>query len=304
MTTNFDVLSYGTIGMDIILRVPHWPTSDLSTHSETSDETLGGKATNTAAHLAHWGLSVAVSGTSIGDDEMGRRLLAAVGRIDGIDTRYLGRIPGLRSMYCIILVRPDGERAIIGVHTDTITPTPPTPEMIAGARLLTLDLYGGDERVRAARMAVEAGRPVVVGDIRRFDHPVLPFTTVAIASLAELRQEYGEIAPVDCASRLLESGAKTAVITSGAGMVFVSDREEGAAGFLPPRVEPVDTTGAGDAFKAGMIYGVLAGYPMLRAAMVGAAAGAHTVGQLGAATSPAALPDLLAAAGALRPEPG
>ncbi len=39
-------------GMDVILQVPHWPSPDVSTHADLAVETMGGKATNTATHLA------------------------------------------------------------------------------------------------------------------------------------------------------------------------------------------------------------------------------------------------------------
>lgn len=293
MSGKLDVLSYGTIGMDVILQVPHWPSSDLSTHADSAIETMGGKASNTATHLAAWGCNVAVSGTTIGDDEMGQRVVAALAKIDGIDTRFLGRKAGLKSMYCIILVRPDGDRAIVGVHTDTIVATPPTETMVASARMLTLDLYGGAERVEAARLARAQGIPVIVGDVRRFDHPVLPYTTTAIASQAELRQEYPGLSAGDCARRMLDAGTSSVIMTDGAGAVVVYDTIDGMVSFDPPQTEPVDTTGAGDAFRAGVVYGRLEGYSTAKAAMVGAAAGSLAIERLGAATDPAALSEVL-----------
>src|SRR5688572_22277175 len=139
----FDVLSYGTIGIDHILRVPHWPGPDVSTHTLSEAVYLGGKATNTAANLAAWGLSIAISGTSIGDDSTALRFFDLVSQHPRIDTRYVGRCGGQPSMYCLIFVNSHGERTIIGVNADQVPTTPPTREMIADARVLTLDLYGG-----------------------------------------------------------------------------------------------------------------------------------------------------------------
>src|SRR5689334_6826511 len=108
-TPRFDVLSYGTLGVDKILRVPHWPHPDISTHSISERVHLGGKAANTAAVLAHWGLQVAISGTTIGDDEIGRQFFDLLKEHPGISTEYVGRRVGQPSMYCSILVNPDGE---------------------------------------------------------------------------------------------------------------------------------------------------------------------------------------------------
>ena len=282
----FDVLSYGTIGMDIILQVPHWPSADVSTHAVTSVETMGGKAANTATHLAAWGYRVALSGTIIGDDTMGNRAIAELEKIDGIDAGFIERKPGLKSMYCVIFVRPDGERAIVAVHTEGIIASPPTHEMITSARVLTLDLYGGDERVEAARLAHQHGIPVIVGDVRSFDHAVLPHTTIAIASQAELRQSYPGLGAVECGRRLVEAGAQAAVLTDGPGEIMVLDMDGPVARFRPPQVTPVDTTGAGDAFRAGVVFGWLKGFSTVRSAMVGAAAGSLAIERIGAATEP------------------
>src|SRR5690554_6380832 len=190
MPPSFDVLSYGTIGLDYILRVPYWPTPDRGVHAREEEEHLGGKATNTAVLLAGWGRKVAISGYVIGDDPVGTRLLERLSEYENLSTRYLEQRPGLSSMYCRILVNPAGERAIIGVRAADTPQTEPTRDMIEDVRLLTLDLYGGAERVRAVWLTSDAGRPVVVGDIRRADHPVVPYTTVAIASAAEISVEY------------------------------------------------------------------------------------------------------------------
>ena len=115
MPPSFDVLSYGTIGLDYILRVPYWPTPDRGVHAREEEEHLGGKATNTAVLLAGWGRKVAISGYVIGDDPVGTRLLEQLSECEPQHPLLGGR---LSSMYCRILVNPAGERAIIGVRAD------------------------------------------------------------------------------------------------------------------------------------------------------------------------------------------
>jgi sugar/nucleoside kinase (ribokinase family) len=292
MPPAFDVLSYGTIGIDTILHVPYLPTPGRGAHAREEIEHLGGKASNVAVHLASWGLTVAISGTAIGDDWVGERLDSILAQYPRISTRYLRRVPGLRSMYCRILVTPDGDRTIIGVHVDENPQTPPTPEMVADARLLTLDLYGGPERVDVARLAAAAGRPVVVGDVRSIDHPVLPYTTVAIASAAEVRTDYPGLALADFAQRIQAVGAQNVIITDGPDDVLAFDAQGDASAITPPRMTVLDATGAGDAFRAGVVYGVLAGWPLVECAAFGAAAGAINVGRPGAASHPAAVAEV------------
>jgi sugar/nucleoside kinase (ribokinase family) len=290
----FDVLSYGTIGLDQILRVPHFPRPDIGTHTLSAAMHLGGKATNTAAFLATWGLKVAISGHTIGDDTVGDELFERLKQYPHIGTDYLERKAGLKSMYCCILVTPDGERAIIGVNVEGNPQTRPTAEMIGDARLLTLDLYGGGERVEAARLAREAGIPVVIGDLRQSDHPVLPYATVAIASAAEIGSTRPALTPEAFARAVQAAGPAGVIVTSGAGDVLVYDGDKPVVALRPPDVPVVDTTGAGDSFRAGVVYGVLAGWALVACAALGTAAGSINVGREGGASNPPSLDEVVA----------
>jgi sugar/nucleoside kinase (ribokinase family) len=243
---------------------------------------------------------VAVSGHTIGDDTTGERLLAQIARFPNIDTRYLVRQTGLDSMYCRILVNPEGERAIIGVNVEGNPQTHLAPEDVARFRLVTLDLYGGEERVEIARMAHQAGLPVIVGDLRSTDHPVLPYTAVALASAAEIRREYPGWTADQFARRVQESGALQVVVTDGAHDTRVYDHDQPVAAITPPRVEVVDTTGAGDAFRAGIVYGCLHGWSLAETAALGVAAGSLSIQQPGACSRPAPLDEVRRLAQTLR----
>jgi len=73
---------------------------------------------------------------------------------------------------------------------------------------------------------------------------------------------------------------------------------ESFEGFLPAvRVQPVDGTGAGDAFVAGLLYGKLAGWPLDRAARLANAAGALATTAVGATEGVRGLEETLALAG-------
>jgi sugar/nucleoside kinase (ribokinase family) len=280
----FDVLSYGTIGVDRILRVPHWPSPEISTHTLSESIYLGGKATNAAAFLAEWGTRVAVSGTILGDDDTGKLFFGLLEGYPDIATDYLEQRQELSSMYCCILVNPAGERAIIGVNTDNIITSKPTAEMISDALVLTLDLYGGAERIEAARLAFEANRPVVIGDLRDVDHPVLPYTSVAIASAAEVRAGHPNRNTADFARQVQQVGNIDVIVTDGASPVTIFTKDGNTATLHPPTVQVIDTTGAGDALRAGVTYGVLHGLDIVESAALGAAAGSINVQHEGAAS--------------------
>jgi sugar/nucleoside kinase (ribokinase family) len=160
--------------------------------------------------------------------------------------------------------------------------------MVEDARLLTLDLYGGKERVEAARLARLAGRPVVAGDVRDPDHPVLPYTTVAIASGPELKAGT-TLLPEEFARAAQAVGTGQVIVTQGKREVLVFDADGAIWEVQPPHIEVVDTTGAGDAFRAGVIFGLLSGRPLVECAALGASAGSINVGRVGAASNPPSL---------------
>jgi sulfofructose kinase len=283
MPPTYDVLSFGTIGLDYILRVPGWPTPERGVHAPGEEEHLGGNALNVAVLLGGWGLRVAISGHAIGDDRRGARLIEQLDRHPNVSRAYLRQVAGLHTMYCRIIVNPDGERAIIGVMVDENPSMPPTPSMIRDAGLLTLDLYGGVERVDAARLAAEAGRPVVVGDVRRAEHPVLTYTTVAIASAAEIRAGYPDQPITQFVETVQAAGVRGVIVTDGPHDVRVFEAGHPPIAVRPPQVEVVDTIGAGDAFRAGVVYGLKNGWPLVETAAFGTAAGSINVQHAGGA---------------------
>ena len=289
---DFDVLSYGTIGLDRIYSVPHWPHADISTHTSDITEHLGGKAANTAVFLGAWGLNVALAGTILGTDQVGQEVNQRLHASNGIDVSYIENRDGLASMHCLIFVKSDGERAIVGVNTDGHPCTPVSIEMIERSGCLTLDLYGGDDRVEAARLAQEVGCPVVVGDLRRSDHPVIQFATVAIASAPELRREYPGRDIRDFALEVLAKGPEGVLISDSGHAAMLLTHDHGAVWLQPPVVDVLDTTGAGDALRAGVVYGLVKSMSLTDCAKLGLATGSLAVTTLGACTSPPMLEEV------------
>ena len=111
--------------------------------------------------------------------------------------------------------------------------------------------------------------------------PSLPFVDLFVPSFGEAAAISGEHEPQAAAAWLRERGVGTIALKLGAqGCYVVGD---GFEGFVPaPAVEAVDSTGAGDAFAAGFLYGSLAGWPLERAAAFANAAGALATTAVGA----------------------
>jgi sugar/nucleoside kinase (ribokinase family) len=189
------------------------------------------------------------------------------------------------------MVTPDGERTQLYGFGD-LRVVPLRSEMLGGARFLSLDLYGGYEREEAALTAHAAGLTVVIGDITQPDHPLLPITDIAANSASLTRGEFPGKDPFEHAMRLHEISGGIILTTDGVNPAHVIDRDGQQFWVKPPQVEVVDATGAGDAFKAGVIYGLWRGWDLERAVVWGAAAGSLNTRTLGAASCPPTLAEI------------
>jgi sugar/nucleoside kinase (ribokinase family) len=201
------------------------------------------------------------------------------------------------------MVTPDGERTFLVYWYPRTPKTPLTLEMLRGCAYLALDLYGGKERVDAARIARGAGVRTVVCDVVWPEHEALPLTDIATNSAAYIRQTFPGRDVRDHALALQRVSHGIVITTDGPRPIHVVDRDGAEFSVCPPQVEAIDSTGAGDAFRAGLIYGRLQGWTLEHSVCFGAAAGAFSVQQEGAASHPVGSADVQALASTLRALP-
>ena len=282
------IFVYGEIGVDNAIRVSALPQPEVAVFPTGDSYHIGGAATNVAVALAAWGVPVRLAGNAIGDDDLGRQLRGWLRDYPVLDLALL-ETADHPTPFCRILVLPNGERAILVFGYPQTRKTPLTAELLAGVRYLALDLYGGPERLEAARAARAAGAQTVVGDVVWPDHAILPVTDIATNSAAYIRQEFPGIDPVAHAHALQQVSGGVVITTDGGDPVHVLAPGGEEFWVPPPRVPVVDATGAGDAFKAGLLYGLHQDWTLPRAVSWGVAAGALKVGRLGAGSRPASV---------------
>ncbi len=273
------VVCYGEVGVDNIIQVPHLPSPERAAFPTADHYQIGGAAANTAIWLAGWGVTVRLLGNALGDDDQGRRLLGWLKAFPSLDLQGLAIDPGAATPFCRILVTPDAERTILVFGYPEAAKTELRSEHLRDAAYAALDLYGGDERLAAAQAARAAGVPTVINDVVDPDHPALPLTSIAVNSAAYIRSLYPGVDPIEHARRLQTLSGGTVVTTDGADPIHVLGADGTAIRLRPPTVEARDATGAGDAFRAGLIYGLLQSWPLAKSAAFAAAAGALRVSQ-------------------------
>lgn len=268
------ILCYGEIDLDIYVALNRLPTMERSARCSEDFENIGGAAANSAMWLARWGIPTRLAGHDLGDDRPGdvvRELLAALPQLD---TRFIARHAAYRTPRCQCLVTPDGERSFITHWPQDLLMTPPSPAMLDGISLLNLDMSGPKPlRQKAAQMAVERAVPVLINDLYQTDHSLLPFVDVLVISAAVYRSRYAGSDPLELARELTRAGDCDVIVTDAGAEINILSRGGKRDRIIPPAVNAVDTTGAGDIFKAGLAYGMLQGLPLTEAAKWGAAAG-------------------------------
>jgi sulfofructose kinase len=254
----FDVVCYGTISVDNITHLPYLPTPRRDSTAIAEYDEVGGEALKVAIPLATWGLHVLVVGNVIGTDRKADFILNELARYPTLDTRHIRQYPNTVTPFSRILVTPDGDRSRIAYHYDVTPKVELTLSMMRQGRALSVDAYGLDERDRAAGVARELGKPVIAADAIWPQYPLAGLSDVVIISSVWLQTNFPGVYEYDHALELQAIGAGVIAITDGARPVLVVRADGSAFGIEPYHIERViDTSGAGNLFKAGMIYGWL-----------------------------------------------
>ena len=225
----------------------------------------GGQVATTVVACQSWGLRTRYVG-KLGDDDAARLHQRAFERV-GAETCIV-TVPGAASLHNVILVDGGGERTVLCQRDErmVLKPEELRREWIVNARVLHLDGRDTAAATQAARWAREAGVPVVA-DLDE-PYPGIDELMENIDYLIVNKDFSCRLTNDDNLERSLRRmqaryGCRLSAATLGEDGVLAWDGEQ----FLHCSaycVQVVDTTGAGDIFRAGFIYGLLKGWPLER----------------------------------------
>ena len=273
-------------------------------------DSSGGSAGNTMAGIASLGGSGAYIG-KVRDDALGaiyRHDITAMGI--GFDTPAATSGPG--TARCLILVTPDGQRTMgtyLGACVD-LGPEDIDPRVVAAAQITYLEGYLFDPpRAKAAfrrasavahaadrLVALSLSDPFCVGRHRDdFRALVSGEVDILFANEAEICSLY-ETRDFDQAAAAVRGQVKIAVLTrSEKGSVLIAGDETHTVPAAPV-ARVVDTTGAGDLYAAGVLFGLTRALPLPTCGAIGSLCAAEIISHVGARPE-AALDKLVASAG-------
>jgi adenosine kinase len=260
-------------------------------------EMSGGSAANTIVGVANLGARAAYVG-KIRDDQIGR-LYAHDIRAAGVAFETKAAADGPATGCSYILVTPDGERTMntyLGAAQD-LMPSDIDAEQIAASSVVYLEGYLWDPKsakeafVKAATIAHGAGRQVALtlSDsfcVDRYRGEFIDLmrngtVDLIFANEAELHSLY-QTSDFDTALTQLRSDTKLAVVTRSEKGCVVASKDGVTAVPAFPIDRIVDTTGAGDLFAAGFLFGLVRGAGFEAAGRLGALAAAEVIQHIGA----------------------
>ena len=257
----------------------------------------GGSAANTIVGIANLGARAAYVG-KVKDDEIGRFYVHDIRAAQvAFDTKPAADGPATGCSY--ILVTPDGERTMntyLGAAQE-LTPADIDPAQIEAASIIYLEGYLWDPKsakeafVKAATIAHGAGRQVALtlSDafcVDRYRDEFLELmrkgtVDLIFANEAELHSLY-QTSDFDTALKQLQKDTKLGIVTRSEKGCVVATADGIVAVPAFPIKQMVDTTGAGDLFAAGFMFGLVRNAGYMNAGRLGALAAAEVIQHIGA----------------------
>ena len=258
-------------------------------------EASGGSAGNTVAGLASLGGRAAYVG-KVADDALGavfRHDITAIG-VHFEPTPLAG---GDGTGRCLVNVTPDGQRTMctyLGA-ANALTPADVDPQLIASAEIIYLEGYLFDPPearaafAKAAAAGRAAGRRVALSlsdafVVERHRDALLAFirsdTDIVFANEVEVTTLFG-FADVDKAVAALAAEVGVAAVTRGEHGSVIATRAGTTAIEAAPVAKVIDTTGAGDQYAAGVLFGLARQFDPRACGALGALAAAEVIAHFG-----------------------
>lgn len=289
----FDVVGFGTNAVDYLIVVPEYPQFNSKIELTSHYELAGGEIASTLAGLSRLGKKTAYVGR-FGGDSAGRLGIGSL-RGEGVNVEFSEQVEGaVNQVGFIIIDERNGERTVIWKRDEKLayTPTEVPLEPVQKARVFHATPHDALACIKMAGEARKHGAIVSIDIDNIFEGilEMIPLVDIFISSrefperllgikeerkaLLEMRRRFG--CPV-VGMTLGESGSL--VLSND---TFIETRGRSVPGGCK------DTTGAGDAFRVGMIYGLLNGEEIEGAMEMANAVAALKCREIGART---ALPD-------------
>lgn len=294
-----EAVCFGALNMDKLYRVNRIAREDEESFILDLKETPGGSAANTAVGLARLGIKTGYLG-KVSDDREGKLLIKDFKK-EKVDTHGTIISRGERTGTVIGFVDTNGERALYAGPgaNDSLSFEEIDPEYVNGAKFLHLTSFGGKKPFEAQKRLVEtlSGTRVSLDPGEFYSRLGLEALRPIIKKCFILFPNGKEVQLLtkkgykDGASLLMKEGANIIAVKLGGEGCYVTDgKESHLIGSYEKKL--VDTTGAGDAFCAGFLYGLIRSKDLYECGKLGNFVAARCIEKVGAREGLPRLSDL------------
>jgi sugar/nucleoside kinase (ribokinase family) len=261
------VLCYGGVAIEAFIELPYQPKAGIAHIICDEAYRIGGGSANVAEWLGSWETPVRLSGYAIGMDRQGDRLVNWLKTYPSIDLSYLERRSEIDTLVSRTIPFPDGNKYLLCINYANVTLTAPNPKLLEDVCILEIAFYNRQTRGNAAsmelaRLAAAIGIKIVAMDLLDPDEEIVGSSEVIINSAASILEIFPEADPLEHCKDLQSVSKGVVILTDGSKAIHALDRDGTRYSVLPPSVTAIEATGAGDSFRAGIIYGLWQHWPL------------------------------------------
>jgi ribokinase len=289
--TKFDVVGFGALNVDMLFKVERLACAEEESFIQDYTEACGGSAANTMVGLVRLGCKVGFIG-KVADDREGKLQLDSF-KTEGVNTDGITVASKGKSGSVMGFVDKKGARTLYinsGVN-DQIEPREIKYEYVSQTSFLHLSSFVGEKSLRAqkklagslpdtVKISFDPGSVYAQKGFAAVE-PLIRSSFVMMPNALELAALTGETEVPKGAAALLEMGVQIVAVKLGDKGCYVTNGAERKT-VMPFKVQVVDTTGAGDAFNAGFLYGLLHDKTLAECGRLGNFVAAQSVTKMGA----------------------
>jgi len=289
--TRFDVVGFGALNVDMLFKVDRLAGAEEESFIGDYTEACGGSAANTMVGLARLGCKVGFIG-KVANDREGKLQIDSF-KTEGVDTSGIIQATKGKSGSVLGFVDKKGARALYinsGVN-DIIEPREIKWDYVSQTKFLHLSSFVGEKSFRTQKKLLGS----LPSDVKiSFDpgsvyaqkgfaaiEPIIRSSHVLMPNALELELLTGEADYCKSAALMIEMGVKIVAVKLGSKGCYVTDGQERLR-IEPFKVKAVDTTGAGDAFCAGFLYGLINNKSLSECGQLGNFVASRSVTAMGA----------------------
>lgn len=259
--TDHDVYSFGVVASSTHYAIQGpFPAPEGYAEIDSASHMIGGEAANSSLVLSRLGARVKLDGNWIGADDGGRHVKALLDRFR-IDTSRLPlkeHYSGVRE----VVFAAQGTRTIFGTYCrlqETEDWNMPVEDDIRQSKVVCLDPFFGKASNRVAEIASGTGIPVVTVDCLPRE-PLVGHASAIVLSESYLRSKFPDRPLESVFQEYLQATRGLVIFTLGAQGGWYGRPGTALQTFAAYPVAAVDTTCAGDSFRAGIVFGFLQGW--------------------------------------------